>query len=76
MVTIDFNKIRERAISERWSTYKIAKQCGYMMTPNTVSRILKGTTNPSAVHLKAVCDVIGLPIDQAFLEAETANQKL
>lgn len=73
---IDYQKLRSFAKRERWSARQIAMATG--ISSNTVGNIFKGTTEPRASSLKRICDLIGLPIDQAFLGAEdsAANQKL
>lgn len=68
--TLDHKKIADHARDNRWSATQIAERIG--VTPNTVLNVFKGEANPSATNLKAICDVIGLPIEEVFIETERA----
>jgi len=71
---IDYQKIESFAKRERWNARQIALATG--ISSNTVGNIFKGTTEPRASSLKRICDLIGLPIDQAFISAETSAESL
>lgn len=67
VVQIDFKKIREAAEKTGLSTREIAAKSG-SMTHSTVHSILNGDTNPTAINVKAICDVIGLAVESVFIE--------
>jgi len=71
IVRIDFKKIREAAEKTGLSTREIAAKSG-SMTHSTVHSILNGDTNPTAVNVKTICDVIGLSVEQVFIEKAAA----
>ena len=64
---IDTNKIAEHAKANRWSAERIAAEIPEISAA-TVLNVLKGNNTPSATNLKAICDTIGLPIEEAFTE--------
>ena len=63
---VNADRIREHAERERWSNRKIARETG--LSKEGVSRILNGEVDPGASKLKQICDVIGFPIEEAFVE--------
>lgn len=67
---VDFEKLREAAEIERLSDRAIAEKTG--LSPFGVGKILRGQTEPGASNLKRICDTIGLPIDEAFIEKAAA----
>lgn len=67
VIQIDFQKIREAAEKTGLSTREIAAKSG-SMTHSTVHSILNGDTNPTAINVKAICDVIGLAVESVFIE--------
>lgn len=72
VVQIDFTKIREAAKATGLSTRKIAKRAGGISHQVVFAVLTNDEANPSAINLKKVCDVIGVPIEDAFLELKTA----
>lgn len=70
VIQIDFQKLRERAESERWSDSAIARETG--LTSAGVNKVLNGKTDPRSTNLKKICDTIGLPIEEAFVEPQAA----
>jgi transcriptional regulator with XRE-family HTH domain len=70
---VDFERIREHAKANRWSAFQIAVKSGGAVSPATISNIFNGkNTNPGAATLKAICDVIEFPIEDAFIEERAA----
>jgi len=68
---LDTVKIAEHAEANRWSAAAIAKQVN--MSPAAVINVLQGKNTPSATNLKAICDTIGLSVEEVFItEAEAA----
>ena len=66
-IQVDFQKIRDHAKANRWTTQQIAAEATGKLSQSTVSKILTGESrNPTAIRLKAICDVIGLPIQEVF----------
>lgn len=63
---VNFEKLRERATAEKWSDRALAKHTG--ISHDAVNRILKGQNDPQATNLKKICDAIGLPIQDAFVD--------
>ncbi|MDI1241837.1 MAG: helix-turn-helix transcriptional regulator [bacterium] len=63
---INCEKLRKHAVSERWSGSAIARKTG--ISSAAVSKILGGQVTPKADSLKKICDAIGLPIQEAFIE--------
>jgi len=70
MSKLDFQKIARHAEENRWSAAKIAEKTG--LAAVTVLSTFKGENTPSATNLKAICDTIGLPIEEAFTEEAAA----
>lgn len=70
MIQVDFDKIKRVAKQNRWSGNHIAVKSG--LSRAGVALILKGKSEPAAVNLKKICDVIGLPIEEAFIEFSDA----
>lgn len=69
MTKLDFKKIAEHAEANRWNGHAIAKKAGISFT--TVYNVLNGKQEPSATNLKAICDTIGLSVEEVFItEAE------
>lgn len=67
-VRIDTDKIATAAAATGLSLRELARRAGDM-THSNVDEILKGkVTNPRAVGLKKLCDVIDLPIETVFIE--------
>ena len=71
VIRIDFKKMRDAAAAQRLSTRTIAEQAGGM-THSTVYGVLRGETNPSAINVKRICDVLGLPVGEVFIETKAA----
>lgn len=67
---INHEKLRERAEEERWSDSAIARKTG--ISQAGVSKVMGGRVEPKATTLKKICDTIGLPIDEAFVEKRAA----
>lgn len=70
MSKLDFQKIARHAEDNRWTASSIAKRTG--LHYQTVLAIFKGENTPTATNLKAICDTIGLPIEEAFTEEVAA----
>jgi len=70
-VRIDFAKIREAAERSGLTVREIAARCGDI-THSAVHSILHGNTNPAAVNVKKVCNVLGLKIEDVFIEKRAA----
>lgn len=70
VIKIDFEKLQKHAEEERWSNAAIAKKTG--LSVMGISKILKGEVDPQATNLKKVCDTIGIPIEEAFIERAAA----
>lgn len=68
VIRVDFEKLRDRAKAERFGPTLLAQATG--LTRATIYTLFNGVTEPSALTLKKVCDVIGLPIEEAFIEEE------
>lgn len=66
MTRIDAEKLQNHAKSNRWSARQIAKEAG--LSDTGVHLVLKGKVDPSATALKKICDVIGFPIEEAFID--------
>lgn len=64
---IDFPKIKAAAEASGLSVREIARRAGDI-THSTVYYILNGRENASAVNVKKVCNVIGLRIEDVFIE--------
>lgn len=65
VIEVDFKKLRRHAKANRWSSPKIAAKIG--VSKSSVWSVLVGRTpDPGATTLKKICDVIGLPIEDAF----------
>ena len=69
-IEIDTAKLRERAEVERWSYSAIASKTG--ISQSGVSKVINGKVHPKAGTLKAICDTIGLPIDEVFIYKKAA----
>lgn len=68
---VNAKKIAEHADANRWTANSIATATG--LASSTVWNILKGKAEPSATNLKAICDTIGLSVEEVFItEAEAA----
>lgn len=65
---LDFQKIAKHAEANRWNGHAIAKKAGISFT--TVYNVLNGKQEPSATNLKAICDTIGLSIEDVFISTE------
>ena len=65
-IKIDFPKIRRIAKERGLTGSRIAMKAG--VSKATVHFIFRGSVDPKAVNLKAVCDAIGLPIEEAFVK--------
>lgn len=65
---LDTNKIAEHAKLNRWSAAAIAEKTG--ISAATVLNVLKGENTPSATNLKAICDTIGLSVEDVFISTE------
>lgn len=70
VIQINTERLRQQAEDERWSDRLIAKKVG--LTPMGVSNIMRGKVDPAATNLKKICDTIGLPIEEAFIETVVA----
>lgn len=70
VIEIDFERLRRHAEDERWNNAAIAKETG--LSAVTIGKIINGKCDPQATNLKKVCDTIGLPIEEAFLEKAAA----
>ena len=64
--SVNFEKLQKTVVDESWTEAEIAKRTG--ISKYGVQKILKGETEPRASNLKRICDAIGLPIEQAFLD--------
>ena len=64
-IKVDFARLRATAKAKKLSSYKIAKKDG-QIAPATIVKILNGSTTPTAVSLKRICDVLDFPIEDAF----------
>lgn len=67
---VNTEKLREVATAEQWSDRAIARNTG--LTNESVGKILNGKVEPKATNLKKICDTIGLPIGEAFIEKAAA----
>jgi transcriptional regulator with XRE-family HTH domain len=67
VVRIDFQKLRNAAAKKSLSTYEIAKRDGSLSQP-TVSKAISGKHIPTAVNLFRICDVLEIPIQDAFIK--------
>lgn len=63
---VDFKRLRDHAKANRWTANAIAREIG--VTPGTLYAVFRGKSEPSAATLKKVCDTIGLPIEDAFMQ--------
>ena len=63
---IDLDKIAEHMKENRWNASRIAEKAGISI--KAVTTTLNGKHTPTATNLKAICDTIGLPIEEAFTE--------
>lgn len=68
MAKLNHEKIATHAKKNRWSATAVAERIG--VTQQTVSNVFAGKAVPSATNLKAICDVIGLPVEDVFIETE------
>lgn len=66
---IDNKKIAEHAKANRWTPATIAVETG--LSYPTVLSVFKGTNTPSATNLKAICDTIGLSVEEVFITEPT-----
>lgn len=48
----------------------IARETG--LSSEGIGKVLNGKVDPGASKLKAICDVIGFPIEEAFTEKKAA----
>ena len=64
-VQLDTEKLKDAAHRSGLSLREIAQAAGNT-SHSTIASVLNGKVSPSAIHLKAICDVIGLPITKAF----------
>lgn len=72
-IKVDFEKLRDHARANRWTTQRIALESKGNVSQGSVSKVFSGANrNPSATRLKAICDVIGLPISEAFIDERQA----
>ena len=71
VIKINFEQIGEAVEKSGLSTREIARKAG-IISHSTVHNILRRNSNPEAINLKKVCDVIGLPIEKAFIERRAA----
>lgn len=71
VITVNFKKLKEHATSGKWSCRRIAKEAG-TISHGTAWAVLEGKQDPKAATLKQICDVIGLPIEEAFTEKQAA----
>jgi transcriptional regulator with XRE-family HTH domain len=69
-IGINYEKLRQVARDERWTDNAIARNTG--LSQGGVSKILNGQVIPSAPSLKKICDTIGLPIHEVFVEKKAA----
>lgn len=65
IVKVDFQRIRSHAQAGNFFPARLAREAG--VSRMTVYQLMKGKTEPLATNLKAICDVIGLPIEEAFV---------
>lgn len=70
VIQINTARLRQQAEDERWSDRLIAKKTG--LSGTAVGKILNGKVDPAATNLKKICDTIGLPIEEAFIEKAAA----
>jgi transcriptional regulator with XRE-family HTH domain len=71
IVAIDFKRIKAAAAASGLTVREIAARAGGI-THSTVFSILTGNTNPAAVNVKKVCDVLGLRIEDVFIDKAAA----
>ncbi len=69
-IKVNTEKLRQQATDEKWSDRAIAQNTG--LSHEAVGKILNGKVNPKATNLKKICDVIGVPIGDAFIEKAAA----
>jgi len=67
---VNFKKLQRAVSNEQLTEAEIAKKTG--ISKYGLQKILKGETEPRASNLKRICDAIGLPIDQAFVDGVSA----
>ena len=67
---VNFKKLQRAVSNEQLTEAEIAKKTG--ISKYGLQKILKGETEPRASNLKRICDAIGLPIDQAFIDGVSA----
>lgn len=63
---IDTDKIRRAMDEQRWNGRQLGMAVG--LSAFAVDHWLRGTSTPSAVNLKLVCDKLGLSIADVFIE--------
>lgn len=66
IVKLNFKLLHSRMRDLGLSTYQLADRA--RLPQPTVQTIVSGTRSPSAERLKAICDVLDLPIDDVFIE--------
>lgn len=68
VIKVDFKAIRDHAKANRWGASRVAREAG--VSRATVYSIFGGKSDPAAATLKAICDVIGFPIENAFTQTK------
>ena len=68
---VNFEKLQITVSREQLTETEIAKMTG--ISKYGLQKILKGESEPRASNLKRLCDAIGLPIDQAFVDGVSAR---
>jgi transcriptional regulator with XRE-family HTH domain len=66
---VKFRTLKRKAKEAGLSAREIASRSNGVVTHSAVASIFKGKTDPRVSTLKAICDVLGLPVEQALKEA-------
>lgn len=70
VISVDFGKLKKAADVRGLSGNRVARESG--LSNGAVHLILNGKVEPSAVNLKKICNVVGVPIEDAFTTRRAA----
>jgi transcriptional regulator with XRE-family HTH domain len=63
---VNSKKLKATAKERGYTANRVARESG--VSGATVHFIFGGTVDPKASNLKRICDVLGLPIEEAFIQ--------
>ena len=67
---VDSKRIKQAAKEKGFTGNRLAREAN--VSGATVHFIFGGTVDPKASNLKRICDVLGLPIEDAFVSTKKA----